>query len=85
MAATEIEAQAHEVDEVVARERLASQVRVHEAQAAEAPLGRAQAPDVGEHQLPGVPDDDVVDLPRAVHEHADLPARLDGRPARATA
>ena len=74
----EVEAQAHEVDEIVARERLAAQVRVHEAQPAEAPFGRAQAPDVRQHQLPGVADDHVVDLARAVHERADLPPRLDG-------
>ena len=73
----EIEAEAHEVDEIVARQRLAAQVRVHEAQPAEAPLGGAQAADVGQHQLRRVADDDVVDLPGAVDEHADLPARLE--------
>jgi hypothetical protein len=45
---------------------------VHEAKAAKAPLGGAQAADVGEHQLPGVTDDDVVDLPGAMNERAYL-------------
>ena len=75
--AHEVEAEAHEVDEVVARERLAADVRVHEAKPAEAPLGGAEAPDVRQHQLAGVADDDVVDLARAMDEHADLAARLD--------
>jgi hypothetical protein len=68
----QIEPQAHEVHQIVAGQRLAAQVRVHEAQSTEAPLGRAQASDVGEHQLRGVADDDAVDLAGAVHEHAHL-------------
>jgi hypothetical protein len=50
---------------------------VHEAEPTEAALGSAQAADVREHQLPGVTDDDVVDLARAMDEDADLTARLD--------
>jgi hypothetical protein len=52
---------------------------VHEAKPSEAPFCRAQAPDVGEHQLAGVTDDDVVDLARSMDERAHLPPGLDGR------
>jgi hypothetical protein len=52
---------------------------VNQSQPAEAPFGRPQAPDVGEHQPTGVADDDVVDLPRAMHERADLASGLVGR------
>ena len=45
----EVEAQADEVDQVVAPQHLAAQVGVHEAQAAEAALGRSQTADVREH------------------------------------
>ncbi len=73
----EIEPQAHQIDPIVVRQRLAAQVRVHEAQAAEAALRGAQAPDVRQHQLGRVTDDDRVDRARSVDEHADLPARLE--------
>ena len=80
----EIEPQADEVDEIVAREGLAADVRVDEPQPAEASLGGAQAADVGEIELAGVADDDGVDLAGAVDEDADLAARSRTRPRRAT-
>jgi hypothetical protein len=52
-------------------------VGVDEAEAAEAALGGAEAADIGEHELAGVTDDDVVDLSGAVDEDTDLAARLD--------
>ena len=61
------------------------QVRVHQAKPAKAPLGGAQAADVGEDQPRRVADDDVVDLPRAVDERADLAAGLARRLGRASA
>ena len=85
-----VEAEADQVDEVVAGERLVEEVGVDEPEGAEAAGGGAEAADVREHQLGGVADDDVVDLARAMHEGADLPAlkgrnfrighRLGGRP-----
>jgi hypothetical protein len=48
-----------------------------EAEAAEAALGGAQAADVGEHELSGVTNDDVVDLAGSVDEDTDLAAGLD--------
>ncbi len=52
------------------------QVRVHEAECPKASLGRPQAPDVRQNQARRVADDDVIDLPGAMDERADLPARL---------
>ena len=78
-AATRSSRRRTEIDEVVARERFAVQVRVHQPQRRETPLGGAQAPDVREDQLGRVAHDDVVDLARAVDERAHLPARLPRR------
>ena len=61
---------------VVARERLAVQVRVHEPQAAEAALAGAAAADVGQLELARVADDDRLDVALAVEEDADLPVGL---------
>jgi hypothetical protein len=77
--AHEVEPQAYEVDEVVARQRLAAKMRVNEAKATEASLGRAEASDVREHEAPRVTDDDVIDLTRSMDERADLTSRLDAR------
>jgi hypothetical protein len=71
----EVEAQAREVDEVVVGEGLAAEVGVHEAQATETARGGAEAADVGQHQLVGVADDDMLDGPGAVHEYAHLAPR----------
>ncbi len=73
----EVEAQPDEVDQVVAGQRLAVQVGVDEAQAAEAAFGGAQAADVREHELRGVAHDDGVDLAGPVDEDADLASRLE--------
>jgi hypothetical protein len=54
-------------------------MRVDETKAAEAPFRGAEAPDVREHQLSGVTDDDVIDLAGAMDERADLTPRLDAR------
>ena len=72
----EVEPQPHEIDEIVARERLVVEVRVHEAERAEAPRRRAEAADVGQHELGRVADDHELDLARAMHERADLPPRF---------
>jgi hypothetical protein len=77
--ADEVETQPHEVDEVVARQRLAAEMRVDEAQAAEASLRGAQASDVREHEPTRVADDDVIDLTRTMDERAYLTSRLDAR------
>src|SRR4051812_9774523 len=63
----EVEPQARQVDEVVTRERLGTQMRVDEPNAAKATRGGAQTPDVGKHQLRSVADDHRLDLPRTVH------------------
>jgi hypothetical protein len=72
----EIEAQQREVDEVVAREGLVAQVRVHEAQAAEAPAAGAEAPDLGQVQAGRVAHEDVLDVAAPPDEEADLPLDL---------
>jgi hypothetical protein len=72
-----VEAKAHEVDEIVVRERLAADVRVHEPERAEAALGGAKATDVREHELSGIADDHGVDLTGAMDQNADLTACLE--------
>jgi hypothetical protein len=73
----QVEPQSHEVDEIVARQRLASKVRVDQPQPAEPAFRRAQAPDVRQNELRRIADDDVVDLSRTVNEDADLPPGLE--------
>lgn len=75
--ADEIQTEANEVDDVIARERLATKMRVHEAKPAEASLRGAKATDIRQHQLAGVTDDDVVDLSRSMNERAHLASGLD--------
>ncbi len=86
MRGDEIEPQAREVDEVVARERLAAQVRVHEAQAAEAPLRAAQTTDVrAASASPRRRRRRSRRVPSAIDERADLTAVACARPRRASA
>ena len=68
----EVEPQEGEVVEVVAGERLALEMGVDEAQAAEAADAAAQAADVGEGQAVGVAHDDVADVAVAAEQDADL-------------
>ena len=72
----EVEPQEREVGVVVARERLAVQVRVHEPEAAQAALPGAAAADVGQLELARVADDDGLDVALAVEEHANLAVGL---------
>ena len=67
-----IEPQQHEVGEVVAGERLVLEMRVHQAETAQAQLAGAGAADVGQNELASVADDDVLDLAAAVEQHAEL-------------
>jgi hypothetical protein len=71
-----VEPQQREVGEVVARERLATQVGVDEPQAAEAPRATAHTADVGQEDLRGVADHHVLDRAAAVDQHADLTMQL---------
>ena len=71
-----VQPQQRQVVQVVGRERLAPQVRVHQAQTTEPPGASAQATDVGQHQLAGIADDDVADAAVAGKEHSDLAADL---------
>jgi hypothetical protein len=73
----QVEPQSHEVDEIVARQRLASKVRVDQPQTAEPAFRRAQAPDVRENELRRIANDDVVDLSGPVNENTDLPPGLE--------
>ena len=73
-----VEPQQREVGVVVAGERLAAQVGVHEPQAAQAVGSGASAPDVGERELAGVADHDPLHVALAVEQHADLTVRLPG-------
>src|SRR5690606_27746665 len=70
--ADEVQAQVRQVGEVVARQALALQVRMHQAQTAETSLATTGAPDLGHPELVGVADDDVLDLPLSGDEHAHL-------------
>jgi hypothetical protein len=72
----EVEAEQGEVGQVVACERLALEVRVDEAQAAQAGLPRAGPADVRELEPRGVPDDDARDVSLAVEEDTDLAVDL---------
>src|SRR5262249_7205474 len=63
-------------DDIVAGERLAMQVRVHQPKAAKPPLCGAKPADIRKNQLGRIADDDVVDLTGSVHERTDLPAGL---------
>ena len=74
----QIEAQEREVVEVVPGQRLAFEMRVDQAQAAEAADAAAQAADVGKGQAVGVAHDDVADGPLAAEQHADLAVELAG-------
>jgi len=71
----QIEPQPRQIDQVVAGQRLASQVRVHEAYASKAAGRGAQAAEVGEHQLGSIAYDHELDGTSAADQHADLPAR----------
>ena len=73
-----VEPQQRQVGVVVAGERLAAQVGVHEPQAAQAVRAGAGAADVGQGELAGVADHHRLHVALAVEEHADLPVRLAG-------
>ncbi len=73
-----VETQERQVGVVVAGERFAAQVGVHEPQPAQAVRTGAGAPDVGEGELAGVADHHPLHVPLAVEEHADLAVRLPG-------
>ena len=68
----EIEPQLREVDEIVARDWLRFEVRVHEPDATQTPHRRAQTADVGQVELFLIADDHVHDVAAAIDEHADL-------------
>jgi hypothetical protein len=75
----QIEPQARQIDEVVARQGLAEQMGMHQPQRAEATFGGAQAADVRQHHRGGVADDDAIDVAGAVNERAHLAPRLTRR------
>jgi len=58
------------------RQRFAAQVRVHATQPAKALWPSTHAPKIGQLDAMRVSDDDVFDVAFAVHERADLTARL---------
>ncbi|MGB7921796.1 MAG: hypothetical protein WCF57_00995, partial [Pyrinomonadaceae bacterium] len=64
------------VGEVILRQLLAAQVRVHAAQAAKAIRRHARPFQIGQLNPPRIPDHDVFDVAFAVDERADLAARL---------
>ncbi len=69
----QVEPQPRQVDDVIAGQRLIAQMRVDQAQTAKSSRAPTQTADVGEQELRRVTDDDVVDVPRAIDEHSDLP------------
>jgi hypothetical protein len=76
-----VEPQQAEVGQVVARERLAAQVRVDEANAAQPARTAAEPPEIRQHDLRGVADHDVLDRAAAVDQHADLAMQAGGERA----
>ena len=86
----QVEPQQRQVDEVVARQRLVAQVRVHQAQAAEPAAAGADAADLGQVDARGVADEHVLDLAAPADQDPDLPldlardARTGTPPARPT-
>ncbi len=74
IAATRVEPQHRQVDEIVTRQRLAAQVRVDQAQAAQPPDAGALATEIGQRDLARIADHDVLDLSAPVDQHADLSA-----------
>ena len=73
----QVEPEQGQVGEVVARERLAVQVGVHQAQTAEPALAGAGAAHIRELQLAGVADHHRLHVPLAIEEDADLPVGLE--------
>ena len=76
----EVEPQQREVGEVVAGERLALQVRVHQAQPTQTHLPGARTADVGQLERMRVAHHHRLDVALAVEQHADLAVRLAGEP-----
>ena len=72
----QVQPQQRQVDEVVARQRLVAQVRVHQPQAAEPAAAGADAADLGQVDARGVADEDVLDLAAPPDQDADLPLDL---------
>ena len=72
----QVEAEERQVGEIVLGQRLAAQVRVDQAQPAEAPRAAAQTSDVRQHQLRCVPHDDVLDRTSPVDQDPDLAVEL---------
>jgi hypothetical protein len=68
----QVEAKKREVDEVVAGQSFVAQVRVNETQTAEATPARSQTPELGQHELGRIADEDVLDLAATGDQHADL-------------
>ncbi len=73
-----IEPEQLQISHVVAGERLVAEVRVDEPKAAEPTLPAADATEIGEHDLRGVADHDVLDRAAAIDENADLAMKLRG-------
>ena len=74
--ATEVEAQPHEVGDVIFGEALTLEVGVHEAHATEAVTPAARSAEVGDKQLLGVSDDHVPHAPASVEGDAELAVEL---------
>ena len=71
-----VQTEENEVGQIVARQRLVLQMRVHQAQAAQAELAGTRAADVRQLDLPRIADQHVFDFPASVEKDADLPARV---------
>jgi hypothetical protein len=68
----QVQAQQRQVDQVVPGQRLVAQVRVHQAQAAEAAPSGADTADLGQVDARRVADEHVLDLAAPAHQDADL-------------
>ena len=71
-----VEPEQREVGQVVARERLAAQVRVDEPQAAKASAAAADTAEIGQEDLRRVADHHVLDRAAAIDQDADLAVQL---------
>jgi hypothetical protein len=72
-----VQVQTREVDQIVAAQRLVTQVSMDESQASKPASPGTETAHVRQHELGRVAHDDVVHGPAAVDEHADLsPGRV---------
>jgi hypothetical protein len=74
----QVELEARQVGDVIARQAFAKDVGVNEAHAAKASASGAMAPEIGQFEALGVADDDVLHTPAPVDDEPDLAVEVVG-------